>query len=92
MYDILHPKTGLPCPKPQNGWRWPETTFCGYANAGEVEWGKDHTTQPHIKKRIDTSVEYLRSIIYEDNRATTKMLSDLMDGKKRYLITLNHLM
>ena len=82
MYDILHPKTGLPCPKPQNGWRWPETTFWGYANAGEVEWGKDHTTQPHIKKRIDTSVEYLRSIIYEDNRATTKMLSDLMDGKK----------
>ncbi len=82
MFDINHPVTNMPCPKPANGWRWPEKTFWSYANAGEVEWGKDHTTQPHIKKRIETAVEYLRSLIYEDNRATTKMLSDLFDGKK----------
>jgi len=82
MFDILHPVTGLPVPKPQNGWRWPEKTFNEYAANGEVEWGKDHTTQPHIKKRIETSVEYLRTLIYEDNRATTKMLSDLFDGHK----------
>lgn len=82
MFDIIHPVTGQPCPKPQNGWRWPEKTFLAYAENGEVEWGKDHTTQPHIKKRIETSVEYLRTLIYEDNRATTKMLSDLFDGHK----------
>lgn len=82
MFDIIHPVTGLPCPKPANGWRWPEKTFKSYDSAGEIEWGKDHTTQPHIKKRIETSVEYLRTLIYEDNRATTKMLSDLFDGKK----------
>lgn len=82
MFDIIHPVTGQPCPKPQNGWRWPEKTFLAYAADGEVEWGKDHTTQPHIKKRIETSVEYLRTLIYEDNRATTKMLSDLFDGHK----------
>lgn len=82
MFDIIHPVTGQLCPKPQNGWRWPEKTFLAYAADGEVEWGKDHTTQPHIKKRIETSVEYLRTLIYEDNRATTKMLSDLFDGNK----------
>ena len=82
MYDIIHPVTHLPCPKPKNGWRWPEKTFLEYNKKGEVEWGKDHSTQPHIKKRIETAVEYIRSIIYEDNRATTKMLSDLFDGKK----------
>lgn len=82
MYDILHPLTRLPVPKPQNGWRWPEKTFLNYASNGEVEWGGNESTQPHIKKRIETAVDYLRSLIYEDNRATTKMVADLFDGKK----------
>jgi len=81
-YDILHPITGLPCPKPINGWRWPESTFIEYDEAGEIEWGKDHTTQPHVKKRIETSTEYLRTLIYEDNRGTTKALADMFGGKK----------
>ncbi len=82
MYDILHPVTDLPVPKPANGWRWPETTFMFYANEGEVEWGKDESTQPHIKKRIETSQDYLRTIIYEDNRSTTKNVTDLFEGRK----------
>lgn len=80
MFDIIHPVTGGVCPKPANGWRWPEKTFWAYDEAGDVEWGEDETTQPHVKKRIETSVEYLRTLIYEDNRATTKMLSTLFDG------------
>ena len=82
MFDILHPQTGKACPKPANGWRWPEKTFWAYDQDGDIEWGEDETTQPHVKKRIETSVEYLRTLIYEDNRATTKMLSDLFDGHK----------
>ncbi len=82
MFDILHPITGKACPKPQNGWRWPEKTFWAYDADGEIEWGKDEKTQPHVKKRIETAVEYLRTLIYEDNRATTKMLADLFDGHK----------
>lgn len=82
MFDIIHPVTGGVCPKPANGWRWPEKTFWAYDAAGDIEWGEDETTQPHVKKRIETSVEYLRTLIYEDNRATTKMLADLFDGHK----------
>lgn len=82
MFDIIHPVTGLPCPKPENGWRWPEKTFLEYAEMGEIEWGKDHTTQPHVKKRIETSVESLRTLIYEDNRATTKMVAEIFGGRK----------
>lgn len=82
MFVVIHPVTGLPCPKPANGWRWPEKTFRDYDANGEIEWGKDHTTQPHVKKRIETSVEYLRTLIYEDNRATTKMLADAFNGHK----------
>lgn len=82
MFEIKHPITKENCPKPANGWRWPEKTFWEYANANQVEWGKDHKTQPHIKQRIETATDALRSIIYEDNRASTKILSDLFDGKK----------
>ena len=81
-FDIFHPVTKLPCPKPQNGWRWPYDTFQAYNNAGQVEWGVDHSTQPHIKKRLETSTEYLRTLIYEDNRGTTKALSDMFNGTK----------
>ena len=82
MYDIIHPITGRACPKPHNGWRWPLNTFLAYDSNGEIEWGPDETTQPHVKKRIETSTEYLRSLIYEDNRATTMALSDMFSGKK----------
>lgn len=80
-YDIFHPVTGLPCPKPANGWKWPQSTFLAYDEAGEIEWGKDHTTQPHVKKRIETSMEYLRTLIYEDNRGTTKNLSEIFGAQ-----------
>lgn len=81
-YDIIHPVTNKTCPKPHNGWRWPYTTFHNYDINGEIEWGDDETTQPHVKKRIETSTEYLRSLIYEDNRGTTKALADMFCGQK----------
>lgn len=81
-YDIMHPITGMACPKPQNGWRWPLSTFLSYEANGDIEWGVDHSTQPHVKKRIGTSTEYLRTLIYEDNRGTTKALADMFGGLK----------
>lgn len=82
MYNIYHPVTGRPCPKPKNGWRWPKATFDEYELKGEVAWGPDETTQPHIKKRIETAQQYLRSVIEKDNRSTTNDLASLFEGKK----------
>jgi len=82
MYDIIHPISHKPCPKPQNGWRWPLSTFEEYDKLGEIEWGVDETTQPHVKKRIETSTEYLRTLIYEDNRGTTLALAEMFGGEK----------
>ena len=81
MYDIIHPISHKPCPKPQNGWRWPLSTFEEYDRLGEIEWGGDETTQPHVKKRIETSTEYLRTLIYEDNRGTTLALAEMFGEK-----------
>ena len=76
-FDILHPLTGKPCPKPAFGWRWPEKTFNAYKEAGEIVWGKDETTQPHVKKRIETATEQFKSIYYEDGRAATTLLESI---------------
>lgn len=81
-YDILHPITGKPCPIPAYGWRWPKETFEEYDKSGEVYWGKDETTQPHIKMRVEDAKEQLKTIIYEDGRASTKILEDLFGIKK----------
>lgn len=81
-FDILHPVTGKPCPKPAFGWRWTEETFNSYRDAGEVEWGKDESTQPHIKKRIETATEQFKSIYYEDGRVATTLLESIFSEKK----------
>lgn len=81
-YDIIHPITGRPCAKPAFGWRWKEETFWNYANKGDVEWGIDETTQPHIKKRINSVTELLKSIYYEDGRVATTLLEALFGTKK----------
>lgn len=81
-FDIIHPSTGLPCAKPAFGWRWTEQTFWNYEKVGDIEWGKDETTQPHVKKRIETVKEQFKSIYYEDGRASTKQLEQLLGGKK----------
>ncbi len=80
-YDIIHPTTKVPCKKPSNGWRWPETTFWKANENNDVEWGKDETTIPKIKKRIETATELLKSYYYEDNRSTTKSLTELFGSK-----------
>jgi adenine-specific DNA-methyltransferase len=80
-YDILHPRTGKPCAKPANGYRWPKETFEAAVNRGDVLWGRDEKGVPKIKKRLETATEILRSTYYEDNRRATRELATLMGGK-----------
>ncbi|MGV3761449.1 DNA methyltransferase [Parapedobacter sp.] len=80
-YDIVHPVTEKVCNKPANGYRWPETTFWAAANKGDVLWGGDENTIPKIKKRLHTATELLKGYFYEDNRKSTRALTNMM-GKK----------
>lgn len=82
MFDIIHPITHKPCVKPAFGWRWTENTFWNYNANGDIEWGTDETTQPHVKKRISSVKEQLKSIYYEDGRVSTKGLEQLFEAKK----------
>jgi adenine-specific DNA-methyltransferase len=81
-YDIVHPITQKVCAKPEFGYRWAEKTFWNAHEIGDVMWGNDETTIPKIKKRLDTATQKLKSIYYEDNRATSLELKNLMGGKQ----------
>ncbi len=80
-FDIIHPIDKQVCAKPENGYRWPLSTLMEADKNGNVLWGKDHTSIPKIKKRAETATELLKSIYYEDNRASTEEFVQLMDGK-----------
>lgn len=80
-FDIIHPVTKKVCNKPNNGYRWPETTFWDAAKKGEVLWGEDENSIPKIKKRLETATELLKGYFYEDNRKSTKALTSKMGAK-----------
>lgn len=82
MFDIIHPITNKICAKPRYGFRFIEETFEKALERGDVLLGENETIIPKIKKRLETATERLKSYYYEDNRTTTKMLSNLFKGKK----------
>lgn len=80
-YDIIHPLTQKVCAKPDNGYRWPEKTFNEAKERGDIDWGESEKSVPHIKKRIETATELLKSTYYEDNRKSTRELKSIMGTK-----------
>ncbi|MFC1484966.1 site-specific DNA-methyltransferase [bacterium] len=80
-YDIIHPIRKKVCAKPDYGYRFTKATFEKANNRGDVFWGENENTIPKIKKRLDTVMQKLKSYYYEDNRATTAQLINLMGDK-----------
>ena len=78
-YNIPHPKTKKPCKIPAKGFRFPEATMLRMIADGDIMFGPDETTLIKPKKRAETVTELLRSVIYEDGRASTKRLDAMMD-------------
>lgn len=78
VYDIIHPQTGKICKIPEKGYRFPEETMNQMLLENNVLFGKDETTLPKPKKRLEDAKDMLRSMIYEDGRASTKRFETLM--------------
>jgi adenine-specific DNA-methyltransferase len=77
-YAVLHPVTGKPCKVPEKGFRFPEATMREMIEADDIMFGADETTLIKPKKRLETVSELLRSVIYEDGRASTRRVERLM--------------
>ena len=77
-YEILHPVTHKPCKIPEKGFRFTELTMKSMLDNNNIVFGIDETILIKPKKRIEDAKELLRSVIYEDGRAATKELDNLL--------------
>lgn len=81
-YEVLHPVTGNPVKVPSGGWRYQEEAFKEAQERGYIEFGPDEKNVPKRKRYLkDTEFEALYSVMYQDGRAATKRLKDLMGEK-----------
>ena len=84
-YDVLHPVTGRSCKKPKGGWRFIEETMEQQIADDRVLFGKDETTVPCRKSFLkETEYESPNTVIYLDNRVSTKLIKDLFNDKNKF--------
>ena len=77
-YAVPHPRTGRPCKVPDKGYRYPEATMIKLVAADDIVFGDDETTIIKPKKRLANAKDQLRSLIYNDGRAASKRLNNLL--------------
>lgn len=62
---LIHPKTNKPCPVPEKGWRFPDTSMNALFKKNKILFGKDETTQPRRKYLLKENIqEAVPSLLY----------------------------
>ena len=81
-YDIIHPTTGRAVKMPENGWRYAPEQMDLLLEQSRIRFGADETTIPTFKRYLsDTEFEVPYSVFYQDGRAASKRLRELMGGQ-----------
>ncbi len=80
-YDVIHPKTGLPCKSPTRGWAFTRETMQEHIDNDLIHFYEDETKVPRFKRFLDTvRTEVMKSTI-EDFTDGKKELMRLFDGE-----------
>lgn len=65
-YDVLHPKTGLPCKQPLMGYRFPKETMDSLIDDGKILFGDNHEKIIELKLYARDFKQKLASLIELD--------------------------
>ena len=81
-YEVLHPTTGRPVRVPSRGWMTSDPhKMQQWIDEDRVHFGIDEQAVPCIKSYLsDREYQAPYSVFYQDGRAATKRLRELMDG------------
>ena len=81
-YEVLHPVTKKPVKVPARGWTTPDPKkMQEWIDNDRVQFGATEDSVPCLKKHLrDSEFQPAYSVFYQDGRAATKRLRDLMDG------------
>ena len=74
-YDVVHPRTGLPCKSPTRGWAFTRETMDEHIKNNLIHFYEDETKVPQFKRYLDTvETEVIKSTF-----------EDFTDGKKEFM-------
>lgn len=80
-YDLLHPITGLPTRRHDNGWRYSQETMNQRISEGRILFGADHTTLPYYKRFLsEQSEEVALSVFEQPRRSASQALERLLES------------
>ena len=81
-YEVLHPKTMKPVKQPARGWITPDPEkMKNWITDERVHFGIDEDSVPCLKTYLkDQEYQAPYSVFYQDGRAATKRLRELMGG------------
>ena len=81
-YEVLHPKTKRPVRVPSRGWLFQPDAMRKHIADNRVHFGIDESNVPTFKRYLrDTEHEVAYSVFYQDGRAATKRVRNLMGAK-----------
>ena len=95
-YDLIHPKTGLPCQVPEDGWRFIEPTMKQKIIDGYIHFRKDHLLPPILKSylyidpksnyilesdEVGGKLQVMGSVFYRHSQPANDVLKDLFGEK-----------
>lgn len=81
-YEVLHPNTGKPVKIPARGWITPDPEkMKQWIEDEKVHFGDNESSVPCLKSYLkDQEYQAPYSVFYQDGRAATKRLRELMGG------------
>lgn len=83
-YEVLHPKTGLPCKLPVSGWRYPNPErLWEEVSKGRVVFGSDESTVPRVRTNLfENTDQVMVSVHYSYAQTSANEFTALFDGKR----------
>lgn len=81
-YDVIHPKTGLPCKQPLMGYRFPEETMQSLIESDRILFGDDETKLIELKIYVADYKHKLSSVIDLDGRSGANEVRSIFGGEK----------
>ena len=76
-YDVIHPKTKLPCKQPMMGYRFPESTMSELLSAERIIFGDDETKIIELKLYAQDYKAKLASVVEMDTRLGANELKEI---------------
>ena len=80
-YEVIHPKTGLPCKCPTSGWRFSRDKMDKLIKDNLIYFPDDEKKIPRYKRFLDTVETEIIKSTFEDFHDGKKLLMSLFSGK-----------